>query len=143
MGDRPLGLVYPALYNLVRKKNTTVAHVLGTRPLNVSFRRGLVNENLTNWHKLVALVALINLTDERDTFRWDLNKNGLFTVKSMYLAMIQQEVVSCMSLIWKIKVPLKIKVFLWFLNNGVTLTKDNLAKRMWQGDTKCCFCSNL
>ena len=25
---------------------------------------------------------------------------------------------------------------------GVILTKDNLAKRNWKGDTKCCFCSS-
>ena len=25
------------------------------------------------------------------------------------------------------------RIFLWYLHNGVTLTKDNLAKRNWQG----------
>ena len=29
---------------------------------------------------------------------------------------------------------------MWFLNNKVLLTKDNLAKRNWTGCTKCCFC---
>ena len=43
---------------------------------------------------------------------------------------------------WKIKVPLKIKFFLWYLKKGVILTKDNLAKRNWKGDKKCCFCNN-
>ena len=38
------------------------------------------------------------------------------------------------------KTPLKIKIFLWFLKRGVTLTKDNLAKRNWQGNQLCCFC---
>ena len=42
--------------------------------------------------------------------------------------------------IWKLKTPLKIKNFLWFLKRGVTLTKDNLAKRNWQGNQQCCFC---
>lgn len=42
--------------------------------------------------------------------------------------------------IWKLKVPLKIKIFMWFLHKGVILTKDNLAKRRWQGCKKCCFC---
>lgn len=43
----------------------------------------------------------------------------------------------------KLKIPLKIKVFLWYLQKGVTLTKDNLAKRNWQGSVRCCFCSSL
>ena len=29
---------------------------------------------------------------------------------------------------------------MWFLNNNVLLTKDNLARRNWTGCTKCCFC---
>jgi hypothetical protein len=28
---------------------------------------------------------------------------------------------------------------LWYLQKGVTLTKDNLARRNWNGDTNCCF----
>jgi hypothetical protein len=34
---------------------------------------------------------------------------------------------------------LKIKIFMWFLKNGVVLTKDNLVKRRWKGCTKCGF----
>jgi hypothetical protein len=42
---------------------------------------------------------------------------------------------------WKAKIPLKIKIFIWYLWKGVILTKDNLAKRQWKGCTRCCFCS--
>jgi hypothetical protein len=42
-------------------------------------------------------------------------------------------------LLWKLKLPLKIKIFLWYLGRGVTLTKVNLAKRGWTGSMKCCF----
>jgi hypothetical protein len=28
-----------------------------------------------------------------------------------------------------VEIPLKIKIFLWFLQKGVVLTKDNLAKK--------------
>jgi hypothetical protein len=37
-------------------------------------------------------------------------------------------------------VPLKIKIFLWYLRKGVVLTKDNLAKRKWKGGVECCVC---
>ena len=37
------------------------------------------------------------------------------------------------------KIPLKTKNFAWYLRKGVILTKDNLAKRNWQGSPKCCF----
>jgi hypothetical protein len=42
---------------------------------------------------------------------------------------------------WSLKVPLKIKIFVWYLYKGVTLTKDNLARKNWQGDLKCSFCN--
>ena len=38
------------------------------------------------------------------------------------------------------KVPLKIKIFMWFLYQKVILTKDNLAKRNWNGIKCCSFC---
>ena len=44
--------------------------------------------------------------------------------------------------LWKLKVPLKIKIFLWYLKRGVTLTEDNLIKRNWKGCAKCCFCNS-
>ena len=44
--------------------------------------------------------------------------------------------------IWKMKIPLKTKVFAWYLRRGVILTKDNLAKRNWHGSKKCVFCQH-
>ena len=36
--------------------------------------------------------------------------------------------------------PLKIKFFLWYLKRGVIVTKDNLLKIRWKGDSKCNLC---
>ena len=41
------------------------------------------------------------------------------------------------------KIPLKLKIFMWFVKRGVILTKDNLVKRNWKGSKTCCFCSKL
>ena len=38
------------------------------------------------------------------------------------------------------KIPLKTKVFGWYLRRGVILTKNNLAKRNWHGNKSCVFC---
>jgi hypothetical protein len=38
------------------------------------------------------------------------------------------------------KIPLKTKVFDWYLCWGVLLTKYNLAKRNWHGNSRCVFC---
>lgn len=32
--------------------------------------------------------------------------------------------------------PFKIKIFIWYLQREVMLTKDNLVKRNWKGNKK-------
>jgi hypothetical protein len=62
--------------------------------------------------------------------------------KSIYRALLIAKVVPYNTFIWKLTLPLKIKVFLWYLYNGVILTKGNLVRRQKQGDRKCCFYSS-
>src|SRR6187551_4021419 len=61
----------------------------------------------------------------------------------MYMALITPNIapVNHNKKIWKLKVPLKIKIFMWYLKRGVILTKDNLARRNWNGSKLCSFCS--
>ena len=129
LGSKPLMQQYPSLYNIVRRRNQTVASALGSIPLNISFRRALVGDKLGLWHELVSKVMNIVLTDANDYFKWTLTQNSFFAVKSMYRDLMLTNSLPCNSLVWKIKVPLKIKIFLWYLQKGVTLTKDNLLKR--------------
>ena len=84
----------------------------------------------------------ITLTDTPDIFHWNLTPNGTFTVKSMYEDLMNGHTRFLQKYLWKLKIPLKIKVFMWFLHKKVLLTKDNLAKRNWKGDSHCSFCGN-
>jgi len=113
--------------------------VLGSTPFNISFRRNLVGANLLAWHRIVASVQDLHLVDQKDAFVWGLNASGIFTVKSMYAALINNEVRVSQD-IWQTKLPIKIKIFLWYLKKEVVLTKDNLVTRNWSGDRGCCFC---
>jgi hypothetical protein len=142
LGHQSFMTQYPSLYQIVRQKSATVATVFGRVPLNVSFRRALVGPNLILWHNLVARLIHIRLnTAEKDIFKWNLNSSGQFTVQSMYRTLINNGNVFNHMQIWKLKLPLKIKIFMWYLVKGVVLTKDNLAKRNWQGNKKCGFCN--
>ncbi|WVZ81596.1 hypothetical protein U9M48_028951 [Paspalum notatum var. saurae] len=123
-GNRPLKFLYPSLFNIVRKKGATVADVMSSTPLNVSFRRGLYRERLNACNELVGRVMSLKLRGGRDVFNWGLNKSGLFTE------------------ICQTKIPLKTKIFMWYVKRGVLLTKDNLARRNWSGHQGCCFCNS-
>ena len=140
LGNLPFKCQYPGLYNIVRKKSASVSTVFRSNPLNVAFRRSLVDNNLRQWQQLVARVVDVQLHDRDDRFIWSLHQNGMFTVRSMYRALTTNEVPHH-HVIRKPKIPLKIKVFIWYLLKGVTLTKDNLARRQWKGSVRCCFCN--
>ena len=58
--------------------------MLNSSTLNVSFRRSLVGNRLTDWHNIVASVAFTNLNEGLDSFVWGHKKDGIFAVKSMY-----------------------------------------------------------
>ena len=135
-------LRYPTLYNIVRKKSATVASFFERVPLNVSFRRSLVGDNLVLWHSLVTRIVHVELNEENDVFKWNLTKSGQFTVKSMYSAIMNTVKVFYHKSLWNLKVPLKIKIFMWYLIKGVVLTKDNLFKRNWHGSKRCVYCDS-
>jgi hypothetical protein len=141
LGDTSLAQQYPALYNIVQRKNVLVATVLAQNPLNIAFRRAF-NENKWNqWINLCQRLMMVQLTNTPDKFVWKLTDSGTFSVKSMYLDLMNGHTPFLRKYLWKLKIPLKIKKFMWFLNNKVLLTKDNLVKRNWHGCTKCCFCN--
>jgi hypothetical protein len=135
----PLMVKYQSLQKIVRKKNKSVAQVLSTTPLNVSFRGALVGDSWDKWLEIVGNVVMVSLNDRKDSFIWTANKN--FSVKNMYNDIVLRERTPVNCSVWKAKIPLKIKIFLWYLRTGVVLTKDNLVKRHWKGCTKCCFCA--
>ena len=64
----PFKVKYPSLFNIVRDP---VAKVLATRPLNISFRRALVDNKLVEWRNLVAQITHVDLVDGLD------NLNGI------------------------------------------------------------------
>ena len=105
-------------------------------------RRDLIRTRLPSWNDLLVRLNSVQLTQGHDDFRWTLCQNGKFTVESMYRALSQLEVPidENNKKIWKMKMALKLKVFTWYLRRGVILTKDNLVKRNWHGNTKCVFC---
>jgi len=139
LGNRALKDQYPGLYNIVREKFMTIAEVMASEQPNISWRRSLFGPKLVAWRELLSRLDHINLVDEDDEFRWNLGQSGHFSVKSHYQALIHSDTPNLHKRLWRIKAPLKLKVFLWYLRRGVILTKDNLAKRHWQNKT-CCFC---
>ena len=90
----------------------------------------------------MTYLANVQLSNERDIFNQGLHNLGHFSVRSMYAYMTNQGTLFTNKFIWKLKLPLKIKIFLWYRQRGVILTKDNLAKRNQTTSQKYCFCDH-
>jgi hypothetical protein len=120
----------------------TVADVLSSNPINIHFRRALTGTKWVRWLHLVERLMDVTLNDNDDVFLWNLTNTKVFTVKSLYLDLMNGHTPFLKKYIWKMKVPLKIRIFMWLLFHKVILTKDNLKKRNWQGNMKCCFCND-
>src|SRR4051794_9230605 len=85
LGDSPLSHQYPSLYNIVQHKNVLVATVLAQRPLNIAFIRMLNDYKFNLWLDLCQRLRTVQLSNEHDNFVWNLTESGIFSVKSMYL----------------------------------------------------------
>uniref|UniRef100_A0A453MM57 Uncharacterized protein n=1 Tax=Aegilops tauschii subsp. strangulata TaxID=200361 RepID=A0A453MM57_AEGTS len=54
----------------------------------IQFRRSLVGDRWNVWLHLVRRLMQVQLSDHEDTIHWKLTTNGIFSVKSMYLDLI-------------------------------------------------------
>jgi hypothetical protein len=86
-------------------------NVLSMVPLNVSFGRFLNKNNSLLWNNLVGRIMHVRLNDQTDVFAWNLHQNGQFIVKSFYTALFNNGVVHMNKQLWKLRVSLKIKIF--------------------------------
>jgi hypothetical protein len=88
LGDKPLSEEYPSLYNITYHKNVTKANVIDTVALNIGFRKNLHGNKWDRWIHLLHRLIVVQLTDNDDIFKWSLTTSGLFSVKSMYLDLL-------------------------------------------------------
>jgi len=89
-----------------------VADVLSTQIPNLCWHRDLIGNKLMMWNNLVSRLSTIDLSQEMDDFKWNINQTCVFSVKSHYLGLINQNTPNLNKRIWKLKAPLKIKIFL-------------------------------
>lgn len=123
--DQPLSDVFPELFAMCLQPNMSVA-VLKSNPAAVTFTRWLVDGWRVSWHKILSEVDNIHLSAGDDMTTWKFGNKGLFSVKSVYNAMTANDSGLYAKMIWKGKIPSKIKIFLWMVANNSILTKDNM-----------------
>lgn len=138
----PLKILYADLYKLTRDPSCFVSECREGDSWYVDFKRSLTSQEYDSWLGLLEDIKDVTLTDNKtDSVHWELDKSRKFSTKSLYRFITDRGTISRVAqLVWKSKIPLKIKIFLWQLFNNKLQTAQNLAKKGWKGDVKCCLC---
>lgn len=139
-GEMSLQLKFPRLYTLTFSKQITVKQVIQSNGDCLCFRRTLWGELGEMRHELQLIISSTILVPGNDKLKWNLSEKG-FSVKSMYNSLQTRRPKKVYKVVWKLKLPSKIKIFLWLVLWGRILTKDDLLKRGWSGDHHCLFCA--
>ncbi|KAJ4769913.1 hypothetical protein LUZ62_054170 [Rhynchospora pubera] len=97
-----------------------------------------------DFQSLVHIIHCTQLSEEEDAMCWRWDPKGSFSTHATYnfLAFRGIQVIKTNTL-WKLGIQHKIKAFMWLMMHNRILTKENLSKKGWQGNTYCIFCGQL
>ena len=89
----------------------------------------------------------ITLRAEPDVLLWaGGDESRLITVKNLYIALQKQHfsdpVLSWIHKLWKLQLPLKLKLFSWLVGKDKLLTWEALQRRGWVGPSICSLCKS-
>ena len=137
-GDVPFCDKFPLLFGICNFPDMVVSD--WQHDLPGLFRRRLFQPLCAQWAEMCGIMNSLVLQDGPDVVGWTLGPKNKFTTKYVY-NMLEKPISGCnYSWIWKAKIPLKIKNFLWQLAQDAVLTRDVMNRRNWKGNPRCSFC---
>lgn len=114
--DKPLKDAYPSLYFISNDHNISVFDDISKGWQQFTFRRTLYGETIKLWDSLKSRCEEVRMYGGKDVPMWMLSPDRKFSVKSLYLHLVESGSGFPQKFLWKIKVHAKIKFFLWLLN---------------------------
>jgi hypothetical protein len=113
LGEAPLAIRFPRLFDICASKDILVVDAMPVLANSLQFRRSFGPVELELWAALVQETSSVGLSNTLDAVRWMLEPNGRFSMSSLYRKINQGPSLHHEKLLWKAKLPLKIKIFLW------------------------------
>ena len=125
IGDKYLSKTFSRLFDTSLNKKISVKTAVEMGFTNLKFRRALVGVIQEQWVQMRDMLAGVILTERPDRLIRKIINSGNFSVKSFYTAMQTSRIVPY-KFLWKVKLPLKIKTFIWLVLKKSILTRDVL-----------------
>ena len=141
LGQSPLKIQFSDLFRICTDPSAMVADCYADNGWLINFRRSLSLEENASWVELLSILQNVNLDQEvRDDVTWALDNSKIFTTKSLYRFITHMGVcIPASEDVWKSKLPLKIKVFMWQLQHNKLQVATSLKNRGWKGDIAYCL----
>ena len=118
-GQRPFTSCFMLLFNICTAPQIVVEATLANLG-NLAFRRTFSPLELDQWEELLECVALHTPSLEHDSISWHLELSGLFSARSLHAAIAATPGPEELNLLWEMKLPMKIRIFLWQLVHGIS-----------------------
>ena len=151
-GDTSLMALFPTLFTCSSNREATITNVLTSpdsrrvQEWNVTFVR-----DFNDWEVDVVAeffqflhshkVPIVAPNAASDGMHWKLCKDGAFTSRSFYYALIDRKGVRFpWKSIWRVKAPPRVAFFIWTMAWGRILTCDNLMRRGYTMAGWYCMC---
>ena len=98
--------------------------------------------DLWNAYLTILKSSYARLSSEDDTLVWNLSKSGKYRPKEGYAQLMHRELdnIWWWKIVWKLKCPLKAKIFSWFILSSKALTWDVLILKGREGPGRCYLC---
>lgn len=139
----PLCVSHENLLRMVRNPHCSVSECWEDGEWYMDFRRALNSQEYDSWLNLTESLPSPD-GQAADTVSWALDPKGLFSTKSLYRFLTDWGMPSRVAgLIWKCRIPLKIKFFLWQVFHYKLQVAGNLIRRGWKGKGSCCLCDRV
>lgn len=149
MRDTPLIVIFPRLYRICRYKHTFIQDILDIwsnikRTPTLLWTRQLRSQESIDASEIYNIIQAYNTTNLQDTLIWN-PANNIYTTKNMYSLLSEGSHTNFRwSFIWTLKIPPKIKVFVWKICKGILPTKAFLQSRITNNNiiTMCTTCNS-
>ena len=96
------------------------------------------------WNGYLAILKSthVRISNDVDILVWNLSKFGRYSPKDGYAQLMNRDMdlIWWWKVLWKLKCPLKSKLFCWFLFFGKALTWDVLILKGREGPSRCYLC---
>ncbi|XP_020186512.1 uncharacterized protein [Aegilops tauschii subsp. strangulata] len=113
VGDRPFATRFPDLFSSTVDPGISVEVALVDLG-RLAFQRPFGPMELVAWQELLECIALQSpgANQTHDRISWHLETSGCFSTKSLYQNIAASPGPEPLALIWAIRLPLKIQIFL-------------------------------